>query len=75
MNDACDSASGISGWDRDGAVSNIYRVGVCPTLALAYPGGVLQSAEIGTDAFTDAALDESLEDLIAESNRRARQVH
>jgi hypothetical protein len=63
------------GWDRDGAVSNIYRVGLCPTLALAYPGGVLQSAEIGTDAFTDAALTESLEALVAESARRARQVH
>ena len=27
------------GWDADGAVSNIYRVGVCPTVAFAYPGG------------------------------------
>jgi hypothetical protein len=63
------------GWDRDGAVSNIYRVGVCPTLALAYPGGVLQSAEIGTDAFSDAALTESLEALVAESADRARQVN
>jgi hypothetical protein len=62
------------GWDRDGAVSNIYRVGLCPTLALAYPGGVLQSAAIGTDAFTDEALDESLEDLVAESTGRARRV-
>jgi hypothetical protein len=62
------------GWDRDGAVSNIYRVGVCPTLALAYPGGVLQSAEIGTDAFSDAALTESLEALVAESADRSRQV-
>ncbi len=62
------------GWDRDGAVSNIYRVGVCPTLALAYPGGVLRSAEIGTDAFSDAALTESLEALVDESADRARQV-
>jgi thiol-disulfide isomerase/thioredoxin len=62
------------GWDRDGAVSNIYRVGVCPTLALAYPGGVLQSAEIGTDAFSDAALAESLAALVAESADRARQA-
>jgi hypothetical protein len=62
------------GWDRDGAVSNIYRVGVCPTLALAYPGGVLESAEIGTEAFSDAALDESLEALIAESEKRSRRV-
>ena len=62
------------GWDRDGAVSNIYRVGVCPTLALAYPGGVLRSAEIGTDSFSDDALTESLEALVAESADRARQV-
>ena len=26
------------GLDRDGAVSNLYRVGVCPTIVLAYPG-------------------------------------
>ncbi len=62
------------GWDRDGAVSNIYRVGVCPTLALAYPGGILHAAEIGADAFTEAALSESLDDLVAASAERARQV-
>lgn len=27
------------GEDADGAVSNIYRVGVCPTVAFAYPEG------------------------------------
>ena len=63
------------GWDRDGAVSNIYRVGLCPTLALAYPGGILQTAEIGTDAFTDAALAEALDELVAESAERSRRVH
>jgi thiol-disulfide isomerase/thioredoxin len=62
------------GWDRDGAVSNIYRVGLCPTLALAFPGGVLRSAELGADAFTDAALTDSLDALVAESRERARQV-
>ena len=30
---------------RDGAVSNLYRVGVCPTVAFAYPGGDLQRGE------------------------------
>ncbi|MBW8059502.1 MAG: redoxin domain-containing protein [Solirubrobacterales bacterium] len=35
------------GYDRDGAVANLYRVGGCPTFAYAYPGGVLQSASIG----------------------------
>jgi thiol-disulfide isomerase/thioredoxin len=62
------------GWDRDGAVSNTYRVGLCPTLALAYPGGILQAAQIGTDAFEAAALADSLELLIEESTQRARQV-
>jgi hypothetical protein len=63
------------GWDRDGAVSNIYRVGVCPTLALAYPGGILQSAEIGTEAFTEEALNRALDELVAESAERSRRVH
>jgi hypothetical protein len=62
------------GWDRDGAVSNVYRVGLCPTLALAFPGGVLQTAEIGTDAFAEPALSESLDRLVAESTERER-VH
>ncbi len=35
------------GHDRDGAVSNIYRVGGCPTFLFVDPSGVLRSAEIG----------------------------
>jgi AhpC/TSA family len=35
------------GYDRDGAVASLYRVGICPTFAYVYPGGVLQSASIG----------------------------
>lgn len=35
------------GYDRDGAVASLYRVGGCPTFAYAYPGGTLQSAGIG----------------------------
>jgi thiol-disulfide isomerase/thioredoxin len=60
------------GWDRDGAVSNVYRVGLCPTLALAYPGGVMQSAEIGSDVFAEEALDDALDRLLAESEERER---
>jgi thiol-disulfide isomerase/thioredoxin len=37
------------GYDRDGAVSDLYRVGGCPTVALAYPGGILAFAKAGTD--------------------------
>lgn len=62
------------GWDRDGAVSNIYRVGLCPTLALAYPGGVLSDALIGSESFTDEALDAALEELVDESEARAEAV-
>jgi len=35
------------GYDRDGAVSNIYRVGGCPTFLFVSPDGVLKRAEIG----------------------------
>jgi hypothetical protein len=35
------------GYDRDGAVAALYRVGGCPTFAYVYPGGTLQSAGIG----------------------------
>ena len=55
------------GWDRDGAVSNTYRVGVCPTMALALPGGILDDAVIGTESFSDEALDAELERLLKDS--------
>ncbi|MGH2973322.1 MAG: TlpA family protein disulfide reductase [Solirubrobacterales bacterium] len=35
------------GYDRDGAVGSLYRVGGCPTFAYAYPGGTLQEASTG----------------------------
>jgi hypothetical protein len=35
------------GYDRDGAVGALYRVGLCPSFAYVYPGGTLQSASIG----------------------------
>jgi hypothetical protein len=35
------------GYDRDGAVASLYRIGGCPTFAFAYPGGTLQDASIG----------------------------
>jgi thiol-disulfide isomerase/thioredoxin len=57
------------GHDRDGAVSNIYRVGGCPTFVFAYPGGILERATIGElDA---AALSRSVDRLLAASRRRA----
>jgi hypothetical protein len=35
------------GYDHDGAVSNIYRVGGCPSFVFAYPGVLLERATIG----------------------------
>ena len=59
------------GHDADGAVSNIYRVGVCPTVAFAYPGGILQSAAVGSAELGEADLTADVEALIRESRRRA----
>lgn len=50
------------GYDRDGAVASLYRVGGCPTLAYAYPGGTLQSAAIGD--FTVSELDTRIKELL-----------
>jgi hypothetical protein len=35
------------GYDRDGAVAALYRIGLCPTFAYAFPGGTLQDASVG----------------------------
>lgn len=35
------------GYDHDGAVAALYRVGACPTFAFAYPGGTLEGADFG----------------------------
>ena len=59
------------GWDRDGAVSHLYRVGGCPTVAFAYPGGLLSEAAIGTDHLSEEQLTADVERLIRESDRRA----
>ena len=51
------------GYDRDGAVAGLYRVGGCPTFAYVYPGGTLQSATIGN--LSGAELGEQVERLLA----------
>ena len=38
------------GYDRDGAVGGLYRVGGCPTFAYVYPGGTLQSARASANS-------------------------
>lgn len=50
------------GYDRDGAVAGLYRVGGCPTFAYVYPGGTLQSADIGD--LTAGQLDAHIRDLL-----------
>ena len=59
------------GWDRDGAVSNLYRVGLCPTVAFVLPGGILSEARIGSDELDGNRLDVAIEELVRESERRA----
>lgn len=55
------------GYDRDGAVASLYRVGGCPTFAYAYPGGTLQGASIGD--LTVAQLSGHVERLLAATAR------
>ncbi|MFI5025540.1 MAG: hypothetical protein ACHQCI_02150 [Solirubrobacterales bacterium] len=51
------------GWDRDGAVSNVYRVGVCPTVGIARPGGIFEEVLIGDEA-TPERVSEELDGLL-----------
>jgi thiol-disulfide isomerase/thioredoxin len=59
------------GYDADGAVSNLYRIGVCPTVAFAYPGGILRGARIGSEELTPEAMEADIRRLIDESGQRA----
>jgi hypothetical protein len=54
------------GYDRDGAVAGLYRVGGCPTFAYAYPGGTLESASIGDLGVSE--LSERIERLLRASH-------
>jgi hypothetical protein len=54
--------------DRDGALSNLYRVGGCPTFVYAYPGGILQHTSIGQ--LDDQRFFSNVEALIAATKRR-----
>ncbi len=50
------------GYDREGTVADLYRVGGCPTFAYAFPGGTLQSASIGD--LTIGQLDAHIRELL-----------
>jgi hypothetical protein len=53
------------GYDRDGAVASLYRLGGCPTFAYAYPGGTLQDA--GISSLTASELSDRVERLLRAS--------
>lgn len=58
------------GHDADGAVSNIYRIGICPTVHLAYPGGTLMRSLFGEDEVAELELETAIEGLLSASARR-----
>lgn len=53
------------GLDPDGALSNLLRVGGCPTVLFVRPGGVLDEVALGNQ--TAESLDSRVEELIASS--------
>ena len=57
------------GMDPDGALSNLYRVGGCPTFLYAYPGGILGDTSVGE--LDEAELAGKVDDLVARSRARA----
>ena len=56
------------GLDRDGALSNLYRVGGCPTFVYAYPGGILQHTSIGR--LDDQRFFSNVDALLSATERR-----
>jgi hypothetical protein len=57
------------GLDRDGALSNLYRVGGCPTFVYAYPGGILSETSVGELSADE--LSAKVAELMAGSRSRA----
>lgn len=60
--------------DADGAVSNLLGVGVCPSIVLAYPGGILHAAEIKPGNFGQSEVDALVDDLLRASAERERAL-
>jgi hypothetical protein len=58
------------GYDRDGAVASLYRVGGCPTFAYAYPGGTLEDASVGV--LSADQLGQRIESLLRATARAER---
>jgi len=57
------------GYDADGAVSDLYRVGVGPTIQYAYPGGIFEGADFGN--VDQQGIEAHVKRLLAGSRRRA----
>jgi hypothetical protein len=55
------------GYDRDGAVANIYGIAVCPTITFAYPGGKAMRTTLGL--LDQQKLGATLRELVMRSNR------
>jgi thiol-disulfide isomerase/thioredoxin len=55
--------------DRDGAVANLYGVAICPTVVLAYRGGIVMRTALGSDETTPAALERGVQRLKAGRGR------
>jgi hypothetical protein len=62
------------GYDRDGAVSDLYRVGGCPTVAFAYAGGILAFAKLGDAVSSQSQLAGETERLLRLSRARAKEA-
>jgi hypothetical protein len=59
------------GLDSDGALSNLYRIGGCPTFLYVYPGGIVQSTSIGQIDLNE--ISGRIKTLIADSAKRAQR--
>jgi len=54
--------------DRDGAVVNVYGIGVCPTTVFSTPGGTVRRVELGN--LTEDQLRANVRKLVARSERQ-----
>jgi hypothetical protein len=62
------------GHDADGAVSNLMGIGVCPSIVLAYPGGIIHAVEIKPGNFGVGEIDAMVDELVAASEARGGEA-
>ena len=58
------------GYDHDGAVAALYRIGGCPTFLYVYPGGIVQTTSIGEIDLPEMSA--KIKALIADSAKRSQ---